>query len=701
MKSNPIPCLFPLCILLVSISCDSAWPQRFRPRLRDPRVTPRPSATNKEEYRSLSRRAQRFSMRSSTNRKHDGGTRRALLIATRHIGRKTATNEIANANRDAERLLRKLHRAGFKRSDISIVFDNAADPQDLPTKKNIVEHLARLEKGADRSDVVLIFLIGPGVSVDDESFFRPMDATDRAVDDLTSARRELVPISDFVNRLSQKCKAFNKLLVVDAVQSNNEHSSGFVRGLREAKNGVWVITGCSEGQVSRTKRSNSYGAFSYYFGEGIAGAADLLGNNDGKVGLAEIYSYVYQKTVRVTPKSKVKQTPELFGFGPQFKLSEIVNSRDLPTLTTSNGARETRRTAKLIAKKSLKNIRESSEVFRTGFSRQLRIGNSRRLASVVEQHEEEMQRTFLAYTNVALDLDNHCQLALIAKGIWNRRLGHYKDALRSFKQADENFYLFTRGRPNSLQPFIAYENGKLLRDAYGNLVLRADLQAWNQPSDSIVVYEKPDLAGPHLDQRIEIHSKVLVDEVRDDWVRIIAVNDRELNRSGWLPVKDVHWLDEAAELYTPDSPMCKFRSTLGILKRVSRLFGELVSKSDLEVVSMLPRRSSPSETLTAVNRINRRYNAFSGSIPLVSIPNYPHLISSRTANYVTIPTYFGYVSSSYLKVSDGFVRIPESISVESQSWGRATNDFYLGLVRSEFYSRLKKGPSQSANLLEH
>lgn len=119
-----------------------------------------------------------------------------------------------------------------------------------------------------------------------------------------------------------KCKS--KIMFADACYSgalkNKNNSRNSDDGKRDKDQQIAVMLSCSDNEVS-IERGYPYeqGLFSYYLIKGLSGEADR--NNNGKITIKELYTYVYRNTTDDAARGNSKQTPVLFG---NFDLNLIV-----------------------------------------------------------------------------------------------------------------------------------------------------------------------------------------------------------------------------------------------------------------------------------------------------------------------------------------------------------------------------------------
>lgn len=691
---------------IIACSLDAVEAQRFRGRFR-PRQQFRPQPQNRRPTQPQVKQSKPKPRLGAFGRELESQqnvTRHALLIATREYPNARQLKSLPGTNQDAERIRSMLMRGGFDKENITVIYDDAQQPHLRPKKRNIVREIQKICQKAEKDDVVLVMAAGHGASMKKHSFYCPGDATDAALSTLESARQGLISVSQLARDLSTKCKATKKLIVVDACRNQRDGQPDFTSGLSDLEPGVWLINSCSENQLSwmsdRIKAGERHAIFSYYFADGLAGESDVLGNNDGHVSLAELYSFAHQKTYHAAQNLGNPQNPELLGLGPNFTVSSYSSLLPSYAFTTSDAQLERERTAKLIAEKALKSIRRSERRLGSRFVRHAEKKGSGSLDSAYEDHANEISFALGAYANAALELDPNCRHAYLSHAFGYRASGKYEEALNEFKNAGEFFELYVKGDLESLRDFLAFEKDKPLRDTERRHVFKADTKTKKRNIRTVPLFAEPDANAKRLPNEIRKHSKIRVKEVRSDWLLVSAVNDEELDTEGWIHQDNVHWFKEAADLYTPNTPMYTSRSGLGRLEYSAARLEQAASRFDLAAQQInqlaVPFENAANRIQQAGNNIGRpisRINGILGSIPFVSvptIPNYPANFGSRAAGWAQVPASrirqvggIVQIPANYMRVAQGYVKLPAQYSGISRNWAQSTHDYYQGVEKTQ------------------
>lgn len=181
---------------------------------------------------------------------------------------------------------------GFPPNSVVLMIDTSPASQ-KPTRANVMARLRSLTEVPAADDTVVFYFSGHGVEEGGKTFLLPMDArADAASDTGIDAAR--------VRELIQNCKAKKKVLVFDSCHSGSgkgsEQMSAAMAGtLLSAAEGIVTFASCDVNQRSYEWDEKGHGVFTYFFAEGLKGAADR--DADGVVTADELKRYVDQ-TVR-------------------------------------------------------------------------------------------------------------------------------------------------------------------------------------------------------------------------------------------------------------------------------------------------------------------------------------------------------------------------------------------------------------------
>jgi Caspase domain len=204
-------------------------------------------------------------------------------------------------------------RGGYPASNIRVLVNSAKKRSLKPTRGNILAAVNHLASIADRQDTILFGFFGHGLDIDGVSYLFPSDGFQAHPHDTAI---ELKWVQDTL----QHSKAQVKLLVFDACHSGalrgrsgaGRMSQIFAQWLFEelVKSEGWaVLSSCKQDELSHDYDEKEHGVFTYYFLEGLSGAADT--NADGLITVYEASQYATLHTKRWAFENGVQQTPEL------------------------------------------------------------------------------------------------------------------------------------------------------------------------------------------------------------------------------------------------------------------------------------------------------------------------------------------------------------------------------------------------------
>ena len=689
-----------LAIIAVSLTCSDAFgqwggylgrAQQLYQGSQVPQRTASPSrqGPQKEAASQRSRRAKAEAEQAAATERH------ALIIAVREYPNASQLPSLPGTNLDALRLAGILKRGGFSEENVVLVCDDAPEAQLRPTRENILREFRALVQRATEPSLVSVFVTCHGVSLEDESYFCPGDASDGALTEPGKAAQELISVKDIATQLSKECKAACKLLVVDACRdTSNTRTSGYVENveaLEELVEGLWLFSSCSEGQYSWmsdvVEDGKRHALFSHFIARGLEGDADLLGDNDGEVGLFELYTYAFVKTRDAAAEIKKRQTPELFGLASPFSLVQTGSFVSRRKLTTSDPQMEATRSADQLADDVVLNLRAADLEYRDTVS----------ASNVSDETVTESSRVLHRYlchllgnrVRSALELDEDCRLAWVAKGLCYRTCGRYGDALSAFEKSGEHFSLFVKAQPDAQSRYIAYDqrNNKIWRDSKSGKPVPRIQKTQEGALGYAELYEHPGDEEPKY--TVQRQQKVRIRKIREPWLYVDAVEDEELAEGCWIHRDEVHWFPEAVDLYTPTSPM---RSWGG---------GSAANRLDYASDNLYALSEQLAEPARAIERLAdaargpgnrlREVAGGLGGIPYVSgyvnkvagYADYPAYYLGMAARYARIP-------SNYVAMAGGYASIPGNYARLAQQWSGLADSYYAGHRREEKVEKSRK-----------
>jgi len=192
-------------------------------------------------------------------------------------------------------------------ADKMLLLDDTQSEDHRPTFANIHTWLSSWLAQPKEDDLVLFYFAGHGRDMDGKSYLVPGDAT------LSTLHTLGIPLAN-IQELVGRCKARNKILVVDACHSGAGRdvapmSANWQNKLAQSK-GIYTITSCGVDELSHEWDEKSQGVFSWFLAEALSGAC--APNPDGKLTIEHIYEWVHEKVAGWSAQHRCKQTPQRF-----------------------------------------------------------------------------------------------------------------------------------------------------------------------------------------------------------------------------------------------------------------------------------------------------------------------------------------------------------------------------------------------------
>jgi hypothetical protein len=211
---------------------------------------------------------------------------------------------------DVQRLRQVLvERAGLSSDRILQLTDGTADRQ--PTLANLYRELPAFLRKPGPDDRVLVFFSGHGFLYKDRTYLVPRDfmATDPAATAL--------PLTELRRALGE-CQARIKFLVLDCCHAGNDKAvesspaSETVAKAVEVERvpGCVVLASCRAAEKSLEWAERKQGVFTYWLCRGLEGGA---ADDNGRVTLAALNTYVHERVTRTAQLLERAQTPVQFG----------------------------------------------------------------------------------------------------------------------------------------------------------------------------------------------------------------------------------------------------------------------------------------------------------------------------------------------------------------------------------------------------
>ena len=460
----------------------------------------------------------------------------------------------------ASKMKTTLVKGGFREDDVTLLTsgETLTSGTKQPRLQSINAQIDSVLNKAGERDIVVVMLIGHGVSVDGISYFCPSDTDQRAPTNAAVAAHSAISIPELARRMASR-KIGQKMLVVDACRDTaNGVAAGF-EDLPKDLGDVWVINSCSDGEqawVTTPDTGDSIAPlFSHYLCESLTGKGDLYGDLDGRVTIREAHKYALRRTQETAARKMLQQTPKIFPTMGTFEIVKVSNVLTGRSLITGDAELEQRQSAHMLANKAAPVFFEDHEAFNREVIRQITQQN-RISPDLFRDHHNLMCYVFGNYLSPALDLDADCADAHLVRGFCYRASGEYSAALSEYTSAKVPLEVFASGRIGSKdQVFSVDRNGNQLFDEnLSNDQLR-------QLIESVPLRRTPGHTSPVVGS-VQAASNLIVSDVKtvnssesgiDQWLLISKIDDKPLPVPGWIHESSVHWFKEAGQMYLASS----------------------------------------------------------------------------------------------------------------------------------------------------
>ncbi|MBQ9127686.1 MAG: caspase family protein [Thermoguttaceae bacterium] len=415
---------------------------------------------------------------------------------------------------DAKQLKSWFETAYAEKGALTVLSDGDAEAlgaSATPDRANIMNALT--EKAGKECDRLIVTFAGHGVNWDGKSFLCPSDvkgtsfagAEGRSAVLKKGLDNNLIAVEDVLNVL-KNATAKEVVVVFDACRDNDVENADFAReftdmlanegaGFQRKNGGFFVLTSCSTGEKAKeiTVGGKIYGAFTYYFVEGLKGKADFAECCDGYVTLNEAYNYA-QSMVRD------KQSPELFMASTQMANLPTMTRVDLDDFAASGA--------------SLAEVERWSDaefLLRSGYA----LSRSNLTPKPLRVGEKALSAALTCAPNNAL--------AWELRGSARRSLGDFEGALSDLEQVGRKLQLYV----------------KSTHSARGNVPAGADAprsaEEWNNVE---LINDQSEKTGA----KAETFDLLTVSKFKDGWAWIAEKNNEPLGaQAGWVPVDKLTW----------------------------------------------------------------------------------------------------------------------------------------------------------------
>lgn len=510
---------------------------------------------------------------------NDGINRYALVVAVDRYS-DAAFPRLPGVEHDGRRIRNTLVRGGFPERNVQFLSSRTTDPSLAPTRRNIENRVNSLLARAGEKDVVVVMLIGHGLSLSDTSYFCPADAPGSARFHPSAAEQSLISIPRLAERMSER-KSAQKVLIVDACQDTSFSATHGFQLPAKAPGDVWLLSSCDTGEfafIGKPDGSGDYHAlYSWYLCEGLNGLADSYGDLDGRVSVVEAHKWAMRRTQKAADRIGQVQNPNLLpGLG---SLDLVRVSTVLPggRMRTGDGHLEQQQAAETLAARARPIVYQDHERFNKEVIRQI-VERRQIDPALFRDHHNLMCYVFGNYLTPALALDEDCAEAHLVRGYGFRASGEYAAALEEYQAAGIPMEVFASGRIGSIDDFFT-------RDRQGTPLFRGDLSdaALRQRIESVPLRQSPardaGMVGSVLASSnliiTDVATKTGADGRREQWLYVSRIDDQSARVPGWIHESSVHWFKEAGQMYIADS---RFNSNIPSIVSAQRRASAMASE---------------------------------------------------------------------------------------------------------------------------
>lgn len=237
------------------------------------------------------------------------GKRYAVVVGVNGYPLDTSLGSLEYCASDAEALYDALLTyAHFDATDIALFSDGAHPNASRPGYSDILSAVERVCRSATEEDLILFFFAGHGEGDGADSYLLTPEYRPNVVADSSISLQKL-------NAYFDQSKAKFKIRIFDACHSGRLGRRGgggpaSLAHLAIDAEGWATLAACKEDQFSHELQDIEHGIFSYFLIRGLSG----LASSDHKtVTLDDLKLYVLDKTIELTKKRGLVQTPVFKG----------------------------------------------------------------------------------------------------------------------------------------------------------------------------------------------------------------------------------------------------------------------------------------------------------------------------------------------------------------------------------------------------
>ena len=218
-------------------------------------------------------------------------------------------NSLRYASADASAIYDVLthpQTGGFKKEQLHLLTSNSANP---PTRNNILESLALLNRMIRTGDTVVFHFSGHGLTQNGINYLLPADAR------VNIPTETAIPLSRVYAAIQN---AKRQIIFLDACHSGQRRdkgttsgamSSAFAEAVFSEAEGRVTLASCNINESSFEDDKLGHGVFTYYLLEALRGKADTLA--DKRVTASEANRYVVEKVKAWAFANRKRQNPRI------------------------------------------------------------------------------------------------------------------------------------------------------------------------------------------------------------------------------------------------------------------------------------------------------------------------------------------------------------------------------------------------------
>ena len=245
-------------------------------------------------------------------------------------------NSLRYASADASAIYEVLthpQTGGFKKEQLHLLTSHSNTP---PTRNNILESLALLNRRIQAGDTVVFHFSGHGLTQNGINYLLPADTR------VNIPTETAIPLSKIYAAIQN---ARQQIIFLDACHSGQRQDKGatsgtmsyaFAEAVFSEAEGRVTLASCNINESSFEDDRLGHGVFTYYLVEALRGKADTLA--DKRVTASEANRYVVEKVKAWAFANRKQQNPRISSnVSGEIVLTTVTSPRVPPTLSVDPG----------------------------------------------------------------------------------------------------------------------------------------------------------------------------------------------------------------------------------------------------------------------------------------------------------------------------------------------------------------------------